>query len=161
MSKAFTRESDDSRTEEIASTRPSLPAGVRNYITRRGAERLKQQLERLIEQKANHQSGGAPAPGQDAEIRTLQRLLGSVVIAEVPNDQNKIAFGAEVVLRRGNGEVETYRIVGVEEAVPERGAISWVSPLARALLSHKAGDRIRFRAPAGEEELTIISLHYE
>jgi transcription elongation factor GreB len=163
MSKAFTRESDDARPEEIASTRPNLPPAVRNYITHQGAERLKQQLDRLIEKKAasNDPSGSGPGTRQDAEIRKLQQLVSSFVIAEVPNDQDKIAFGAEVVLRRGNGEVETYRIVGVEEAVPEEGAISWVSPLARALLSHKAGDKISFRAPVGEEELTIISLHYQ
>ena len=155
MSKAFTRESDDSR-EELAPTRPSLPPGVRNYITPEGAERLKQRLARLVEQRG----AIADRAKLDIAIRTLQQVVGSLVIAEVPNEQDKVAFGAEVVLRRGQGDEETYRIVGIEEAAPESGAISWVSPLARALLSHKAGDRIRFRSPGGEEELTIVSIHY-
>ena len=83
-----------------------------------------------------------------------------VVVAEIPADQEKVAFGATVLVRHGSGEDAAYRIVGIEEADPERGSISWLSPLARALLSRSAGDKVRFQSPAGGEELTILTVHY-
>ena len=169
MSKAFTRESDDdSGAEEIPSLRPQLPPDTRNYITREGADRLKQRLNDLLEKKqafAARSNEAGPAWESDqrkieSAIRRLQQTLDSVVIAEVPADQGKVAFGATVTIRHGNGEETAYHIVGVEEADPERGSISWISPLARALLSWRAGDKVRFRSPAGDEELTILSVRY-
>ena len=168
MSKAFTRESDDSGAEEIPSFRPQLPPGARNYITREGADRLKQRLSDLLEMKqvfaarSNEAGTGSEADQRKIEsaIRRLQQTLDAVVIAEIPADQEKVGFGATIVVRHGNGEEAAYHIVGVEEADPERGAITWLSPLARALLSRRAGDKVRFRSPAGEEELTILSVRY-
>jgi transcription elongation factor GreB len=89
-------------------------------------------------------------------IYNLQQTLGSIVVAEMPADQEKVAFGATVLIRRADGEEERYRIVGVEEADPESGSISWLSPLARALLTRRAGDRVQFRS----EILTILSVTY-
>jgi transcription elongation factor GreB len=169
VSKAFTRESDDeSGAEEIPSFRPQLPPGTRNYITREGADRLKQRLNDLLEKKQamatmiNAAGTGAEADQRKLElaIRRLQQILDSVVVAEIPVDQDKIAFGAVVMMRHGNGEEAAYHIVGVEEADPERGSISWISPLARALLSRRAGDQLTFRSPAGDEELTILRVRY-
>ena len=169
MSKAFTRESDDeSGAEEILSLRPQLPPGTRNYITREGADRLKQRLNDLRENKqamvtmSNAAGKGAEADQRKIEsaIRRLQQILDSVVVAEIPVDQEKIAFGATVMIRHGNGEEAAYHIVGVEESNPERGSISWISPLARALLSRRAGDKVRFRSPEGDEELTIMTVRY-
>jgi transcription elongation factor GreB len=157
MSKAFTRESDDS--EEQPPVRAALPPGTRNYITRHGADRLKQQLAEALASKQT-----APASEQqkiEPAIRRLQHVLDSVIVADLPADREKVAFGATVVIRRGNGEEETYRIVGVEEAEPESGSISWLSPLARALLSRRTGDKVKFRAPAGADELTVVSISYE
>jgi len=167
VSKAFTRESDDSSAEEIPAFRPQLPPGTSNYITREGADRLKQRLIDLFEQKqalTNDSAAGTPS-GVDkrkieSAIRNLQQTLDSVVVAEVPADQEKVAFGATVMIRHGRGEEEAYHIVGVEEADPERGSISWVSPLARALLSRRAGDKVQFQSPAGGEELTIMAVRY-
>ena len=161
MSKAFTRESDDSAGEEVPLVRPKLPAGTRNYITQEGADRLRQQLKGLLDRK--QATDALPMPDQrkiELAIRSLQQTLDSVIVAEIPTDQEKVAFGATVTVRHENGEEESYNIVGVEEANPERGAISWISPLARALLSRRAGDKVRFRAPAGERELTILSVRY-
>jgi transcription elongation factor GreB len=164
VSKAFTRESDnDSGAEEISSLRPHLPPGTSNYITREGADRLKQRLDDLLEQKktlASTNAAGADQRKLESAIRRLQQVLDSVIVAELPADQEKVAFGASVVVRQANGEEETFRIVGVEEAEPERGSISWISPLARALLSRKVGDQIKFRSPAGDEVLTILSVRY-
>lgn len=169
MSKAFTRESDDeSRAEETPSFRPQLPPGTKNYITREGAERLKERLNDLIEKKQamttmSNEGGTASEAEQwkiESAIRRLQQILDSVIVAEIPADREKVAFDATVMVRHGNGEEAAYHIVGVEESDPERGSISWISPLARALLSRKAGDMVRFRSPAGDEELTIMTVRY-
>ena len=169
MSKAFTRESDDeSGAEEIPSLRPQLPPGTRNYITREGADRLKHRLNDLLEKKqAMATMSNAAGTGSEADqrkiesaIRELQQILDSVIVVEIPAVQEKIAFGATVMVRHGNGEESAYHIVGVEEADPERGSISWISPLARALLSRRAGDKVRFRSPARDEELTIMTVRY-
>ena len=93
-------------------------------------------------------------------IRKLQQTLNSVVVAEVPADREKVAFGATVTVRREDGSEEVYRIVGVEEADPEHGGISWISPLARTLLSRRTGEKVRFRSPSGEEELTLLMVRY-
>jgi transcription elongation factor GreB len=169
VSKAFTRESDDeSGAEETPSFRPQLPPGARNHITREGAARLRQRLNDLIEGKqalATRRNEAGTAFESDlrkieSAIRGLQQTLDSVIVAEVPADQEKVAFGATVTVRHGNGEEAAYRIVGVEEADPEHGSISWIAPLARALLSRRAGDKVRFRSPAGDEELTILTVRY-
>jgi transcription elongation factor GreB len=162
VSKAFTRESEESGAEEVPYVRPQLPAGARNYITRDGADRLKRSLDELLETKRALVTGDTEADRRKIEsaIRRLQQILGSVVFADAPTDRERIAFGATVRVRRGKGEEESYQIVGVEEADPERGRISWISPLARALLSRRAGDKVRFRSPRGEEELTVLTVRY-
>ena len=163
MSKAFTRESDEARAEEVPSYRPQLPFGARNYITAEGADRLKQRLNQLIERKRASNDAGTASQDQqslESDIRKLQQILDSVVIAKIPADQEKVAFGATVMIRHGNGQEEAYQIVGVEEADPEHGRISWISPLARVLLSRKTGEKLKFQSPAGSEELTILSVRY-
>jgi transcription elongation factor GreB len=158
MSKAFTRESDEF-DDEISPTRPSLPPGTTNYITSEGAERLRQRLDDLLEKKRK----SSDAPNSDvrkleATIRALQQILSSVVVAQRSPNPEKVIFGTTVRIRHQNGEEETYRIVGVDEADPENGSINWLSPLARALLSRKVGDKVPFRTPAGPDELTVIRL---
>ena len=169
MSKAFTRESDDeSGAAEIPALRPQLPPVTRNYITREGADRLKQRLNDLLERKQALATGSSEAgTASDADqwkiesaIRKLTQILESVIVAAVPADQEKVAFGATVMVRHGNGEEGAYHIVGVDEADPENGSINWLSPLARSLLSRRAGDKVLFRSPAGEEELMILSVRY-
>ena len=170
MSKAFTRELDESADEDIRPLRPQLPPGTRNYITPAGARRLKERLDELL----NKKQGAARAKTADSvvisegeqrklegRIRNLQQVLQSVMVAEPPADKEKVCFGATVAVRRNNEGEEVYRIVGVEESDPEHGDISWISPLARALLSRRAGDKVQFRSPAGEQELSILSIHYE
>jgi transcription elongation factor GreB len=160
MSKAFTRESDDSDREEVSGFRPAAPPGTRNLITPEGAARLKHRLDALVEQKQDSHLADAERRKLEGEIRKLQATLGSIVITGPPHDREKVAFGATVVVRHENGEEEVFRIVGVEEADPAGGAISWASPLARALLSRMAGERVRFRSPGGERELTIVSVDW-
>ena len=160
MSKAFTRESDDSGAEDVPSFRPQLPPGVRNYITRDGAERLRQRLSGLLEKKDAPSATEVDKRKLDANISNLRQIIDSLVIAEIPADREKVAFGARAVIRHENGQEEAYHIVGIDESDPDNGSISWVSPLARALLSRRAGQKVKFRSPAGEEELTIVSVGY-
>jgi transcription elongation factor GreB len=168
VSKAFTRESDETDAEEIPSGRFPLPPGAKNYITRGGADRLRKNLNQLLEKRrVGTTVGNETDPEAKAEqrriesaIRKLQSILDSVVVAEIPDDQEKVAFGASVVVRHGNGEEEGYQIVGVDESDPAQGRISWIAPLARALLSRRAGDKVRFRSPAGDEELQVVNVRY-
>lgn len=163
MSRAFKRESDESGAEETPAVRPQLPPGTRNYISRVGADKLRHRLNELLETKRASTRGGNEADERrlDASIRSLRATLEPVVVAEPPADQKKVAFGASVTIRHQDGEEDEYMIVGVAEAEPETGRISWMSPLARVLLSRSAGDIVRFQSPAGVEELTILKVHYQ
>ncbi len=163
MSRAFKRESDESGAEEMPAVRPPLPAGARNLITREGVDKLRHRLNELLETKRASAGGGNETDQRrlDASIRRLQTTLEAVVVAEPPADQKKVAFGASVTIRHEAGEEDEYLIVGVDEAEPETGRISWISPLARVLLSRRAGDIVKFQSPAGVEELTIVKVHYQ
>jgi len=161
VSKAFTRESDDSDEEVIPAPRPQLPPGARNLITREGADRLKNRLNECREKKRALATSEPNQRSTESEIRRLQNILDSIVIADTPADRERVAFGAKVTIRRGKEEEEEYRIVGVDETDLEQGRISWISPLARALLSRRAGEQVRFSSPAGDEELTILRVQFD
>jgi transcription elongation factor GreB len=160
MSKAFTRESDDSNADDLPSFRPQLPPGTRNYITRDGANALNQRLNALLTRKEAASATDADKRKLEAAIRNLRQILDSIVIAEIPADRDKVAFGAKVKIRRHTGEEEEYRIVGIDESNPDNGAISWLSPLSRALVSRRAGDKVKLKTPEGDQELTILAVDY-
>lgn len=168
MSKAFTRESDENDAEEIPSGWFPLSPGAKNYITREGADRLRQSLNELLEKRrvesnvSNNADPEAKAKQRRIEsaIRKLQSILDSVIVAEPPTDPGKVGFGASVRIRCQDGDEETYRIVGTDEAEPGQGRISAISPLAQALMNSKAGDTVRFKSPAGDQELTVLAVHY-
>jgi transcription elongation factor GreB len=80
-------------------------------------------------------------------------------VAEVPHERDVIRFDARVTVRR-ESTIETYRLVGIDEADLDRNEISWLSPLAKVLLGKHAGDRIVFRSPSGMEEITVLSVDY-
>jgi transcription elongation factor GreB len=158
MSKAFTRESDD-EPELLPPVRAPLPFGVKNYVTPAGANQLR---ERLAEMLARPEK----TPLVEARVRQLEEVIPTLVVADPPADKSVVRFGAEVRLRRGN-EVESYQLVGVDEVDLDANKISWISPLAKALLGKKAGDQVRFGSPAdrsthpaGAEELEILSVSY-
>jgi transcription elongation factor GreB len=141
---------------------------VKRYITRQGAERLRQQATNLLEEKRALLNGGSAestdattrARRIDATIQRIQQALDSVIVAEPPADPGKSGFGASVQIRDQTGEEETYQIVGPDEAAPDQGRISSNSPLAQALMNSRMGDTVRFKSPAGEQELTILSVNY-
>ena len=152
MSKAFTRE-DDSSEDNFAPSRAPLPPGTQNYITPEGAAKIKTELDHLLTRKKN---SATPSPSTDTRIQYLQSLIQTFVIVEpAPSEADR--FGSTVTVLQ-NGSPETYRIVGVDEIDLARDHISWLSPLARALMGKRPGDQITFRAPAGPQDITIRSI---
>lgn len=182
MSKAFTRESDNEDEEELEPA-ASLPRGMPNYITPTGYQRLRDEMEHLlrverpktVETVAWAASNGDRSENGDyiygkrrlREIdRRLRFLTKRLEIAQVvdPAQQqgnDQIFFGATITLLDEAGESQTYRIVGVDETDFTRGHISWISPLARALLKAREGDVVKFTSPAGMREVEIESVRYE
>ena len=156
MSRAFVRESDDAK-EYLPPSRPPLPAGVTNYITPSGARRMKAELDRLLAEK---QSCGAEEERRklEARVRELQQRIQTLVVPPAPTSRDVVCFGATVKVRDSEGEQVTYRIVGIDEADPDRERISWRSPLARALLSHRVGEKVEFNAPSGGQQLEILEI---
>lgn len=170
MSKAFTRESDDFSDRPVIARRASLlPPGAKNYLTPDGAQRLREELDRLIREERPR---FATAPDDidarrklqelDQRIDHLQQSLQSAVVVTSPaTPEDGIRFGATVTVRQSSGSESRYRIVGVDETDIDRGWVSWLSPIAKALLNARLGQRIRFTFPSGEEELEITGVTYE
>lgn len=172
MSRAFTRE-DDARDALVPRPVSPLPAGARNYLTRAGAARLRDELQRLQEVErprligASAEAGGRGADAKEelqrVELRVayLQQALATAEIAATPPAPHDVVrFGATVTVRDAKGARMTYRIVGVDEADFSRDEVSWLSPVARALLNARLGQKVAFRFPSGQTELEIIAIEY-
>ncbi len=170
MSKAFTRESDDTPERPARPRRvSSLPPGTKNYLTASGAASFRDELERI---EATERPALAALPESDPRREYLMvlddrlaQLHDTLATAEVveppPPPHDQVRFGATVAVRHARGETVRYRIVGVDETDIDRDWISWLSPLARALLNARLGATLRVRLPAGEEQLTISEIAYE
>ncbi len=185
MNKAFTRESDALDDDDIDVVSP-LPAGARNYMTPGGFARLSGELEHLVKTErpelvatvawaagnGDRSENGDYIYGKkrlreiDRRIRFLIKRLdvAEVVDPAMPRDDEfagQVFFGATVTVGDARGDARTVAIVGVDEIDTERGYISWVSPMARALLKAREGDSVTLRTPAGAEEIEIIEVRYE
>jgi transcription elongation factor GreB len=169
MSKAFTREENEGPDLPELSRRPSaLPAGSTNYMTRAGADRLREELVRLIEVERPKLLALSSDPETkrrlailDQRIFQLEQSLESAQVMSPPDSGDRVTFGATVTVRYRNGEQHIYRIVGVDEADADRGWISWRSPIARALINAKPGQQVRFESPDGEEIIEILQIGEE
>lgn len=165
MSKAFTRESDDLADEPIvARAMPALPPGAKNYFTPEGEQSLRNELSRLIEQRTQLTDSADENQKRqrkmiDQHIADLHQSLATAEVVFPPDETpERVTFGTTVTVRDLSGEETTYRIVGVDEAIIDRGWVSWLSPIARALLNARCGDRVRFKRPSGEKELEIVDI---
>lgn len=180
MSKAFTRESDCADDEQLP-TAPALPTGV-NYITRAGYDRLRAELLALIDQERPRiveivhwaASNGDRSENGDylygkKRLREIDRrirfLTGRLEIAEVVDSSlhyggEQVFFGATVRYADPEGDETTVTILGVDEAQSALGQISWVSPVARALLKSRVGDVVHLVVPGGAQELEVLSVRY-
>jgi transcription elongation factor GreB len=170
VSKAFTREENQGPDlPEPLPTSSVLPPGAKNYITRAGADRLREELERLAQRDRPRLAAERNDPEAKRQLARIdQRIFQieqSLETAEVVSDRRgpaeTVTFGATVRLREEDGQEVIYRIVGVDEVDVEQGWISWFSPIARALMNAKSGQHVSFKSPAGEQDLEILAVHYE
>lgn len=169
MSRAFVRESDDRPELPIARQASALPAGAKNYITADGAERLRTELQQLVESERPALAARSDDPDAKCQLLALnqriEQLEESLRSAEVVGPDNgpkdSVRFGATVTVRNQRGEESTYRIVGVDEMDMDRDWVSWISPIARALMGAKIGSRVRFKFPSGTDELEVLAIRYE
>lgn len=181
MSKAFTKETDTE--EDDPESVSALPPGSKNYMTLAGYGRLRAELDdlvrserpRIVETVAWAASNGDRSENGDyiygkkrlreidRRIRFLTKRLESAVIVDPAAQQNRdqVFFAATVTLCDAEGTEETYQIVGIDEANAQEGRISWISPLARALMKAREGDTVRFDSPGGLRELDVIEVRYE
>jgi len=181
VSKAFTKESD-AETEDEADAAAALPAGVKNYITPAGLARLQaeikqlQQVERpkVVEIVAwaagngDRSENGDYIYGKrrlreiDRRVRFLMKRLEIAVPVDPRQQKNRaqVFFGATVTYANGRGEEQTVRIVGIDEARSEAGEVSWISPVARALLKAREGDVVQVRTPGGMEPIEVVKIAY-
>ena len=185
LSKAFTRESDTDDEDDVEVVSP-LPAGARNYMTPGGFARLSGELEQLVHKErpelvvtvawaagnGDRSENGDYIYGKkrlreiDRRIRYLIKRLDAAEVVDpaAPRDEElagQVFFGATVIVRNDRDEERTVAIVGVDEIDTARGYISWVSPMARALLKAREDDTVTLRTPVGAEEITIVEVRYE
>ena len=133
MSRAFIKEDVDlperSGRKRSAS---GLPPGATNYITARGAKRLRDELEKLRAANTNGE-----------RVAELEQILASVHVVDPPDEpSNSVGFGATVTVKDKKGATETYTIVGVDELDLAPDAVSWISPIGKALLAADMGNWI-------------------
>jgi transcription elongation factor GreB len=185
MNKAFTRETDEPE-DDAPEGAPLLPAGTRNYMTPGGFARLKQELDQLVSverpelvatiswaagngdrsENGDYIYGKRRLREVDRRIRFLVKRLDRAEIVDPvaragDGDDDRIFFGATVDVVNDKGESRTVSIVGVDEIDTARGYISWVSPMARALIKAREGDTVTLHTPAGAEELEVAAVRYE
>ena len=169
MSKAFTKEDDLGDLPALPRLVSPLAAGTRNYLTAEGSRELHGELAYLREARRPPLVAAAPGDsGAREELQTIDRRIAyldqSLRSSEVvfpPSDANKrVCFGASVTVRNLSGDTTEYRIVGVDEAHPDHNWVSWQSPLARALLNARLGERVPFKFPSGQTELEIVRISY-
>ena len=178
MSKAFTQEDSDAPEEELEA--PVVPTGGKNYISPGGFARLKAELRELVEverprvvqtvawaaSNGDRSENGDYIYGKrrlreiDRRVRFLiKRLENAEVVHSSGRDTDQVFFGARVRVRL-QGDEKTITILGLDEVDPTHGVVSWISPMAKALLKAREGDTVTLRTPGGEERLEILEVSY-
>lgn len=186
MNKAFTKEDAEVLfdEDEIETISP-LPSGSKNYMTPGGFERLKAELHHLVDLErpsvvatvawaagnGDRSENGDYIYGKkrlreiDRRIRFLVQRLDLAEVVDpakrkLDDNADQIFFGATVTVANASGQERTVSIVGMNEIDTAKGYISWVSPMARALLKAREGDRVVVHTPGGSESLEVIAVDY-
>ena len=182
MSKAFTRESEDAEELDDLEEDNPIPAGAKNYMTPGGWQRMRDELRWLVNderpkvtnvvswaarngdrsENADYQYGKKRLREIDRRIRYLTKRLeaAEVVDPATREETDQVFFGATVTYATSSGEELTIRIVGIDETDPPNHYVSWISPIARALIKAREGDWVVLKTPAGVEELEILEVRY-
>ena len=164
MSRAFVKEDDAGAPEE----RVDLPVSSHpNFVTPAGLQMLRDKLAEYEAERAklkdhdDELAAQAHLPRVEQEVRYWEERLRSAIpvdLSQQPRDA--VAFGAVVTVEDEEGKKSDYQIVGEDEADPQAGKVSYVSPLARALDGAAAGDLITWKRPAGDQELEVLAIRY-
>jgi transcription elongation factor GreB len=185
MNKAFTKEpegDEDNGDDDVGAGLPPLPAGTRNYLTPGGYQRLRDELMSLLDDErpkiveivswaaknGDRSENGDYLYGKkrlreiDRRIRFLtQRLeLAEVADPSVHHGKDQVFFGATVTYASAGGTERTVTIMGIDEADSLQGQVSWISPIARALLKAHEGDEVTLQTPAGAERIEVLKVGY-
>lgn len=181
MNKAFVKEQDQEADEDQPES-AALPAGTRNYMTPQGYAALRNELIHLMNEErpaivqivswaasnGDRSENGDYLYGKkrlreiDRRMRFLTKRLdmAEVVDPSLQPNRDQVFFGATVVYSDKKGEEHTVTIVGMDEADPLNGKISWISPVARALIKAREGDTVTLMTPAGPDELDVLEVRY-
>jgi transcription elongation factor GreB len=181
MSKAFVKESDSD--DDLPEEADALPAGVKNYITPRGLRAMRDELQLLTRVErpkvvevvswaagnGDRSENGDYIYGKkrlreiDRRIRFLSKRIEIAQVVDPAQQKNRdqVFFGATVTYATADGTERTVRIVGIDEADLGRGEVSWVSPIAKALLKAREGDTVNLRTPAGLETVEVLEIRYD
>ena len=182
MNKAFTREADSSDYDDDDVGLPALPQGTKNYITPDGYRRLREELMSLLDverpkvveavswaaKNGDRSENGDYIYGKkrlreiDRRIRFLTKRLDIAEVADpsAHHGHDQIFFGATVTYANSKGEERTITIKGIDEADNLHGEVSWVSPIARALLKAREGDEVQLVTPGGVEHIEVLEVKY-
>jgi transcription elongation factor GreB len=183
MNKAFTREPEgDDEDDDAVAGPPPLPPGVRNYLTPKGYRQLRAELMNLLDverpkivevvswaaKNGDRSENGDYLYGKkrlreiDRRIRFLTQRLDIAEVADpsVHHGSDQVFFGATVTYANERGEERTITIKGVDESDSLGGEVSWVSPIARALLKKHVGDEVLLATPGGAEQIEVIAVNY-
>jgi transcription elongation factor GreB len=184
MSKAFTREDNDAPDDDLEGAEANpIPAGAKNYLTPAGWRRMRDELSWLVKterpevtsvvswaaklgdrsENADYQYGKKRLREIDRRIRYLTKRLeaAEVVDPATREETDQVFFGATVTYADREGREHTVRIVGIDEMDPAQHYVSWVSPVARALIKAREGDTVSLRTPGGDQQLEILEVRYE
>lgn len=183
MSKAFTKETETDE-DDLPEEADTLPSGVKNYVTPRGLKLLDDELHQLLRVErpkvvevvswaagnGDRSENGDYIYGKrrlreiDRRVRYLTKRRENAELVD-PARQKSLAqvfFGATVTYATSKGAEKTVKIVGIDEAAgtDDGTLVSWVSPVARALLKAREGDTVKLRTPAGEDSLEVLEITY-
>jgi transcription elongation factor GreB len=182
LNKAFTKESDGDDADDGADAGPVLPKGTKNYITPDGFRRMQEELRTLMRverpkvveivswaagngdrsENGDYLYGKKRLREIDRRARFLTKRLEIAEVVDAARQPNKdrVFFGATVTYAREDDSEHTVTILGVDEADINLGQVSWVSPIARALLKARVGDLVDVRTPQGIEQVEVLAIRY-
>ena len=182
MSKAFTKETDSDGDDDDDVGLPALPQGTRNYMTPAGYQALRHELLTLLDEErpkvvevvswaaknGDRSENGDYLYGKkrlreiDRRIRFLTKRLDIAEVADpsLHHGNDQVFFGATVTYANERGEERTVTIKGVDESDSSQGEISWIAPIARALLKARVGDEVQLMTPGGLERIEVIDVQY-